>query len=184
MAKKRYEDDYETVITTDEKGREKKTAAYHGVYFEILLDENGIVKFKRNCLILLAVIVFSHVGGGFVGNQGMYQFYVAIPYVLSFFPLTYLAEGIFRLPKETHRLRRDEVGLSFNRIRTTGIMLLVFLGTGIIGEIAFLLFSAEKNGFALEYRYLALEALAAAAVYFIICLRKRIHVQTCGDQQL
>lgn len=184
MAKKRYEDDYETVVTTDEKGREKKTAAYRGDYFELSLDEDGIVKFKRNCLLLVAVIALLHIGGGFVGNRGMYQFYVALPYVLSFFPLTYLAEGILRLPKEKHKLRRDEVGLSFDRIRTASTVLLVFLGTGVIGEIAFLLFSAEKNGFTLEYRYLALEALAAAAVYLIIRLRKHIHVQTCSDQQL
>ncbi|MFZ3070792.1 MAG: hypothetical protein WA110_06715 [Anaerolineaceae bacterium] len=183
MARKRYADDYETVVTTDEKGREKKTAVYRGDYFELSLEEEGIVKFKRNCLQLLAVIVLLHVGGGFVGNRGMYQFYVALPYVFSFFPLTYLAEGILRLPKEKRKFRREEIGLSFDRMKTASTVLLIFLGVGVLGEIAFLLFSADGNEFVLEYRYLALEALAAAAVYFIIRLRKRIHVQTCSDQQ-
>jgi hypothetical protein len=179
---KRYADDYETVITKDEKGNEKKIAVYHGDYFEFVLDEEGIVRFRRNCFLLLAVIVVLHISGGFVGNPGMYQFYVAFPYVLAFFPLLYIATGILRLPKEKRKYRRDEIGLSFNRMKTSSIILIILLGMGVLGELTFLLFFSIGIRSVLEYVYLVIEVFTVAAVYFIITLQRQIHVQTCTGQ--
>jgi hypothetical protein len=179
---KRYADDYETVITKDEKGNEKKIAVYHGDYFEFALDEEGIVRFRRNCFLLLAVIVVLHISGGFVGNPGMYQFYVAFPYVLAFFPLLYIATGILRLPKEKRKYRRDEIGLSFNRMKTSSIILIILLGMGVLGELTFLLFFSIGIRSVLEYVYLVIEVFTVAAVYFIITLQRQIHVQTCTGQ--
>lgn len=181
MATKRYADDYETVITQDEKGNEKKSAVYRGDYFEFDIDEESIVRFRRNCFLLLTLIIATHVSGGFVDNQGMYQFYVALPYVIAFFPLLYLATGVLRLPKEKRKYRREEIGLSFDRMKTTSNVLVILLGIGVLGEIIFLLFvSAGEQGM-LEYLYLAFEAIAAAAVYILIRLARQIHVQTCSE---
>lgn len=179
---KRYTSDYETVVTKDEKGNEKENVVYRGKYFEIMLDEKGIVRFRRYCFLLLAAIVVLHIGGGFVANPGMYQFYVALPYVLAFFPLLYMATGIFRLPKEKRTYRRDEVELSFNRLKTSSIILAVLLGMGVLGELAFLLFFSAGIRIVLETAYLVIEVLAAAAVYFIITMQKQIHIHTCTEQ--
>jgi hypothetical protein len=120
-----------------------------------------------------------HVGGGFVGNQGMYQFYVALPYVLAFLPLMYMAMSILRLPKEKRRYRRDEIGLSFDRMKTTSILLMILLVAGVLGEIAFLLFMSDGSQNMLEYFYLALETFAVVAVYFLTSLQRQIQVQPC-----
>ena len=114
---KRYADDYETIITEDADGREKKTAVYRGSYYEIPVDEQHLLRFRRNNFLLLAVIIQLHVGGGFIANRGMYQFYIALPYVLLFLPLYYMVAGALRLPKKKRKFRRDEIGLSFDRIR-------------------------------------------------------------------
>ncbi len=182
MSMRRYTDNYKTVITKDEKGNEKEIVVYRGKYFEIMLDEKGIVRFRRNCFLLLAVIVVLHVGGGFVANPGMYHFYVSLPYVLAFFPLLYMATGIFRLPKEKRTYRRDEVELSFNRLKISSIILIVILGMGVLGELAFLLFLSAGIQSMLETVYLVIEVLAAAAVYFIITMQKQIHIQPCTEQ--
>ena len=183
MAMKRYADDYETVVTKDEEGHEKKIAVYRGDYFGVALDEEDIVHFRRNCFLLLAAIVFLQICSGFVGNRGMYQFYIAIPYVLAFFPLFYMAEGILRLPKEKRRYRRDEIGLSFDRMKTASIVLMIFLGIGVLGEITFILSVSARDQSVLEYIYLALEALAATAVYLLISLQRQIRIQTCSEQE-
>jgi hypothetical protein len=182
MVMKRYADDYETVVTTDENGEERKVAVYHGAYFEFALDEEGLTHFRRNCFLLLAAIIILHVSSGFVGNRGMYQFYVALPYVLAFFPLLYMAASILRLPKEKRKFRRDEIGLSFDRMRTSSILLVIFLGIGLLGEIVFLLFIPAENQRALEYLYLGLEAFAATAVYFFIRMQRQIRVLTCSEE--
>ena len=179
---KRYADDYETVVTSDEQGHEKKIAVYRGNYFEVTLNEEGIIHFRRNCFVLLAAIIVLHISGGFIGNRGMYQFYVAIPYVLAFFPLLYVAAGILCLPKEKRKYRRDEIGLSFERMKTASTVLMIFLGIGVLGEIMFLLFVSVKDQRVPEYLYLALEVLAAAAVFFFIRLQRQVRVQPCGEQ--
>lgn len=176
MAAKRFADDYETVITTDEKGNDKKTAVYRGEYFEISLDEKGLVLFKRNCLLLLAAIVVLHISGGFVNNPGMNQFFVGLPYVAAFFPLLYLAIAVFRLPREKRKYQRDEIGLSFDRVKTSSGILLVLMGFGVLGEVAFLLaFSSGKTD-PLELLYLVLEVFSIAAVYTLITYQRKIHV--------
>ncbi|MGV8026310.1 MAG: hypothetical protein AB2L18_07130 [Anaerolineaceae bacterium] len=180
---KRYADDYETVVTKDEEGHEKKIAVYRGDYFEVALDEEGIVHFRRNCFLLFAGIVFLQICGGFVGNRGMYQFYIAIPYVLAFFPLFYMAAGVLRLPKEKRKYRRDEIGLSFDRMKIASIVLMTFLGIGVLGEITFILFVSVRDKGVLESIYLALEALAATAVYLLISLQKQIRVQPYSEQE-
>jgi len=40
MAAKKYADDYDTVVTADEKGRERKKAVYHGEYMKFLWMKN------------------------------------------------------------------------------------------------------------------------------------------------
>ena len=181
MATKRYADDYETVITSDENGNEKKTAVYRGEYFEFSLDEEGIIRFKRNAILLLAAIVLLHVGGGFVNNQGMYHFYIALPYVTAFFPLLYLAVAVLRLPKEKRKYRRDEVGLSFDRMKASSYILMIFLGFGVLGEIAYLLFISVRDANMLEYLYLTLLVITAAALYILITLQRQIRVQACSE---
>ncbi len=177
MAMRKYADDYETIITEDEDGREKKTIVYRGEYFEIALDTEGLFRFKRISLSLLAIVIIFHVSGGFVSNRGMYQLYVALPYALAFFPLLYLAEGILRLPKEKRKYRSDEIGHSFDRMRTSSYFLLAFLGVGLLGEIVFLFFAADKPQRVSDAFYFAMEMVVFAALYILINLQKKIRIQ-------
>lgn len=181
---KKYKDDYEIIVTEDEKGREIRKPVYRGDYFEISLDENGLRQFRRQCLLLLAPIVVLHTSGGFVGNGGMNQLYISLPYVFVFLALFYLAEGVLRLPKEKRKYRRDEVGLSFDRIKTASNILMILLGIGILGEIIFLLFSSVRDQRGLEFLYLSLEVLSAAVVYFLIRWQRPIRVETISDQRV
>jgi amino acid transporter len=182
MAKKAYADDYEIETTKDEKVHEKLIAVYRGDYFEIALDAQGIIRFRRQCILLVATFVVLHISSGFVSNRGMFQFYVALPYVLAFFPSLYAAAGVLRLPKKKRKYRRDEIGLSFGRLKNACNILLIFLGIGILGEITFLLFFSAGDQRLMEYVYLALEAPAAMVVYLLVRLQRQIHVQTCSEQ--
>ena len=168
---KRYADDYKVVITEDEKGREKKAAVYQGEYYEIAVSEQSLSKFRRNCLLLGGIIILIHVVGGFLANQGMYQFFVSLPYVFSFLPLYFLAAGILRLPAKKRKFRRDEIGLSFERMKTACTFLLVLLGIGVLGETIFLVWFMEGWN-VLEYIYLLAGLLTTAAVYILIRLLK------------
>jgi len=178
---KRYSDDYEIVITEDEKGREKTTAMYRGNYFETVVNAQDLVKFKRNGLLLIAAIIGLHVGAGFIANPGMIQFYVSLPYVIAFLPLYFLAAGMLRVPNKKRKFRRDEVELSFDRVRSASIFLLVFLSMSIIGELVFLFWFAKAK-FNFEYLYLAVEILALIAAYVLIRIQKPIIIRESTEQ--
>ena len=172
---RKYVGDYETKIKEDEEGNEVKEVVYTGEYFELSVNEADLKKFKRNSLLLVGAIILLHVGAGFVGNQGMFTFYVSLPYVFVFLSLYFTALGILRLPQKTQNLRRDEIGLSFDRMRSAGRFLLVLLAASVLGEIFYLVFfsSGGLNG---EGLFLTLEVLAGAAAFVLIQSQKAIKV--------
>jgi len=173
---KRYADDYETVITEDENGREKKTAVYRGSYYEIPIGEQHLLRFRRNNFFLLVTIIVLHIAGGFVANPGMYQFYVALPYVLLFLPLYYMVAGVLRLPKKKRKFRRDEIGLSFDRVRKAILFSLISLGLVVIGESVFLIWFAGEEG-SLEIQFILIELLVLTGAYFLFRMHRMIQTQ-------
>ncbi len=174
---KKYSEDYDLVETIDDKGRVKRKAVYSGNYYEITVDEESLVKFKKSSLLLLAGILLSHISVGFINNQGMNQFYVIFPYVIVFFPLMYLISGILSLPWEKRNYIRSEIGLSFDRMKSSSMALITFLGLGIFGELVFLIFGAKADDYLLEFLHLFLDIFTTAAVYYIIHLQKQIPTQ-------
>jgi len=173
---KKYADDYELVYEDDGKGGEIKSARYIGNYFEIDIDQLDLIRFKRNSLILTVIILLLHVAGGFIGNRGMYAFYIALPYVFTFLPLYFLVDSALRLPKEKRNFRRDEVELSFERMKKTSTYLLIFLVMTAIGEIIFLLFFANDRNY-LEFIFLSVESFAVVASYWLLRLQDILNVQ-------
>jgi len=178
---KRYADDYEVVVKKDSKGRDKKIAVYRGIYFEITLSQEQLNKYRVFNLFLLFSIIIVHMVGGFVANQGMYQFYIVLPYVLTFLPIYLLTVGIFRLPKEKRLFRRDEVGLSFKRMKTATIIFLILSGIGIVGEIVFLIWFAKEN-LTLEIVFLGLLLLELMAGYLLLRLRQSLQIEQKDDK--
>lgn len=176
MELRKYKDDYEMISTIDENGRERKKAIYRGVYFEVNLDQDSLIRFRSAAFGLILLITLFHVAGGFVDNQGMYQMYIALPYVLAFFPLMYTIMGIFSLPKEKRSYRRDEIGVSFERIKKSTNALLLFLGIGLLGEIGYVIFGSSPEFLIPELLYLTSDAVCAALTYFFVRIQKRITI--------
>ena len=87
-----------------------------------------------------------------------------------------MAVSAFRLPNEKRKFRRDEIGLSFDRLKTTSKILMIFLVIGVIGEIVFLIFVSSGNQSVLEYLYLSFQVPATAAAYCFIRLQKQIQI--------
>lgn len=179
---KRYADDYKVVIKEDEKGREKKTAVYAGKFFDVTIDGKGLLKFRRTSLILFATIFVSHVIGGSLGNKAMYSFYVAVPYVFAFWPLYLVITGILRLPKTKRKYRRDEVGLSFKRIKRASLVLFILLGVGVLGEIVFMIWFAQDN-LNLEWIYLATQVVSAGLAYYFVHIQKPIRIMPLEEEE-
>lgn len=179
---KRYVDDYEIVVIEDEKGGEKKSAVYRGSFFEINLTGQDLGKFKRNSMLWFVAVFVLHMGAGFLVNRGMYQLYVALPYVLVFLPEYYLAAGIFRLPKDRRKFRRDEIELSFTRIKKASTFLLVLISVLGLAELIFIVGWAVEMS-AQEVFFLLLITLAGVGAYILFRLQKTVQI-TANDSHL
>jgi hypothetical protein len=177
---RRYADDYEIAYEEDKKGREKKVAVYKGQYFEVNVEETHLVRFKRISVLLMLIVVLLHIGSGFVNHRETLFRYLELPYAIAFLPLYFLVVGVLRVPREKRQYRRDEVGLSFDRMKKASISLLIILLVGVLTNIVFL-FLLAKEAIWQEYLYLALQALAALVTFIIIRLQKPIEVSVCGD---
>jgi len=178
---RKYAKDYELERKEDEKGRIKKTTKYIGDYFEVRVELHDLIKFRRIAFLLLLIVVGMHISAGFVGNQGMFQFYIALPYVFVFLPLYFFAAGILRLPKEKRAFRRDEVDLSFSRAKKASVLMIVLLGVVLVGGLVFLIGFAEGD-YNLEILFLTCEALAAAGVTSFWYFQKSISILKLTDK--
>ncbi len=174
---RKFSEDYEIIVNQNENGKEKKTVRYKGKYYEVLLDEVGIIRFRKNSLLLLAAIIVLHITSGFLENQGMYQFYVALPYVLAFFAIIYLSAGLLRLPKEKRNYQRDEIEFSYYRIKTASIFLAILLGIEVIGEIAFLLFANPAQSYEMDFSFLLIEILIFIGSLLLFSLQKQVQIK-------
>jgi len=179
---RKYADDYEIVYEDDGKGGEKKVVRYIGDFFEVDIKGPELVKFRRNSLIVLAIVIMLHIVGGFIGNRSMYAFYIVLPYVFSFLPMYFLVDSILRIPKEKKSYRRDEAELSFERMKKASTFLLIFLSMTVVGEIIYIIFIANEWN-SLEFLFLSLVSLAAVASYILIRLRNTINVHEIDVQK-
>jgi hypothetical protein len=179
---RKFVDDYEIVIEEDEKGREKKKAVYRGDYYEVNIEKFSLVKFKWYNIVLFLVILGLQIAGGFINNQGMYRFFIALPYVGMFLPLYFIATGVFRLPKENRKFRRDEVELSFNRIKKASTYSLVLFGMSILGEVIFLIFFAN-NDYQLEYLFLGTQLAGGVAAYILFNIQKFPQINVINESK-
>jgi hypothetical protein len=172
---RKYIKDYENVVETDEFGFERKVAVYIGDYFKVNLDEENLNKYRRYSLFLVGMMIIGQLAAGFVATQAMYAFYVSLPYVFTFLPLYFLIDSSLRLPQEDRNFKRDEVELSFNRIKNASKFMLALVGVTIIGDIVFMILHSQ--GFELrELIYPVVEIIVAGLDYLLLRLHKPVTV--------
>lgn len=171
---RRFSKDFEIVTTIDEKGREKRSAEYKGEYFNFAVDGADYQRFRTLAWTLIPIMIALQIGAGFVANRGMYQMYIAIPYVLCFFPLVYLSAGALRLPRETSHLRRDQAELSVRRMKRSGAALLVFNSLVVLSELVYLVFFNKGLETGKELLFLVLAVLIGTVNAFLLLKTRAI----------
>jgi len=177
---RKYADDYEIVYEEGKKGKEKQVAVYKGQYYEVNVEEAHLVNFRRISVLVIFTVLLLHIGSGFVNHRETLFRFLELPYAIAFLPLYFLVVGVLRLPREKRKLRRDEVDLSFGRMKKSSYSFLIILLVGLLGNIVFLVLLAKEAVWQ-EYLYFALQALAALGTFIIIRFQKPIEVLVCED---
>jgi hypothetical protein len=171
MVGRRFIKDYELSSSVDENGREKRSLVYLGDYYSVSFKRGSLKSYRILSFTLLAIIIVFHLGSGFINSNGMRQFYILLPYVLAFLPLYYMAAGIIALPKATRTYRRDEMVLSFERIRSASRVLAIIFAGEVIGALIFLIFGARSTAIQRELAFLLLSIIPAATCAYL-CVKQ------------
>ncbi len=183
MGMRKYIKDYKTILNVNEKGEQIRTYDYQGEYFKLPFSHDQMQKFKIIFLFILAGLTIAHIVGGVINNPGMRQFYVAIPYVLTFLPIFNLLRSGIRLPVEERKYRREEIGVTYERFDNHSLILLVFLGMCLAGEVIFLLFFSQGSLIASEFYFLAAEIAAIALGLIIYFNVKKVVISRVTDEE-
>jgi hypothetical protein len=88
--------------------------------------------------------------------------------------------GIFRLPNEKRKFRRDEVDLSFKRVKKASTFLLILFGMSILGEVIFLIFFAN-NGYQLEFLFLGAQLAGGVSAYILFNIQKLHQINVINE---
>jgi archaellum biogenesis protein FlaJ (TadC family) len=171
MSRKKYINAYETVYEYDEKGRETRKLQYLGQYFKVMLDEAALKRYKLSQILSFLLILLIQAGLGFLNNAGGRVLYVSLPYVAVFFPLLYWAVAAIRLPSKQQEFRLEVIGLSFDRVKLTSLLVAVFAAIASLGLIVFLIFFRPAN------YLLDLLFLIGELIVFTIALLARLKSQ-------
>lgn len=177
MVGNKYARDYEIVTQQDTRGRSSTKLQYHGKYYEVFFENGDIRHFRKTSIMGLLIALVLHIGAGFINNPGMRHIFLMVPYVAIFLPLYYLAAGILALPKSSGPYRRDQIDLSFMRIRASSRYLTILLFAITIAEVAFLLTSPGGIDVRLEAPFLMMEAAAGASMAIYSCLQRKITIK-------
>lgn len=145
MSRKKYINAYEMVYEYDEKGRETRKMQYRGEYFDVSLDQASLNKYRLQQYLLYVIIVIIHLTIGFLNNGGGHVLYVVLPYVATFFPLLYWGFGVFRLPTKKQLYRLEVIGLSFERVKLTSLLTVIFAGITVLGTLVYLIFFRQAD---------------------------------------
>lgn len=177
MAKIRYIQDYEIEVALDDKGKEKKTLKYCGPRYDISFSGLTYRVYKRVSFSFYAALVISHVASGFAANQGMYQIYIALPFAIAFLTITLLGFNLFTLPKDHLRIRRDEMELSFKKIKINSAITLFLLIMVILGEIIYFITHTGNDQLVPELLFLFPELISVLVVFGLLRLHQKVQIQ-------
>lgn len=179
MARRKYLQDYEIITKPDKQGRETAKLEYCGDFYEVLFHKGSLSSYRNISLLVLLLTLALHVYAGFINNDGMRQFYVLIPYAIAYLPYFNFSAGIINIPGRQPAYRRDQIELSFKRIRSANFYLVVLLTTIVVSECVYLLFFTSGVNLHLDHLFLLLELLAAVALW----MYARVHKNTLIKKQ-
>lgn len=178
MASKKYVKDYDIVETEDSKGRIKKSAVYRGNFFHVDLEESQLKQFKVQVLVLFFLALAMHVVAGMLNNiEALRIMYIAVPYSVSFIPMLYLGEAIFRLPSEIRPFQNEEIGKSFKQVINMSRLTVIFELIGLLGGLIYHIFVAKGQNLGVEALYFGLILAAAGLNWLIFSRTKAISIR-------
>lgn len=134
MARNRYARDYRLVETWDEKGKLKVSSEYIGEEYRFVADASVIAGKKKKLILLCMLGWIGFFAALSLYSAGMHTLYVALPFVFSAVPLTFLTDITFSFRKMKEPLEHRHADRMNSRFPLSALMTALFSAFALIGE--------------------------------------------------
>lgn len=177
MGIRKYIKDYRKEYIVKPNGKPGVTASYIGKYYRFAAGEPAIKRARCVFACLSALATVCCVIPFFYNASGSHTIYVALPHVISLFPLAHLILGVYSLYTCKPPLIREFRDKTEGRITASSAAAMCCLGVTAIGQIL----SCALSGWGvLDVISLALIAAACGAVGYIFFSRKVLKTVECN----
>ncbi|NLX76750.1 MAG: hypothetical protein GXZ01_05150 [Clostridiaceae bacterium] len=175
MARKKYKNLFK-VETVEYDNRIRQEIVYTGDYYITDMPGNLERRYKI-CLLLIPVIMaVLFIGAGFLDNDGSRAFYVVMPYVIQFLPISFMIiSAVSFYPKS--KLTVVQYEKTFKRIGIAGIWVLILSFASVLGEVVFLL-AGHGNTPEQELVFLVCSIITAVSAVAALRIHGKIRFRT------
>lgn len=135
---KKYIQDYVPDSKVKDNGKIIQEVKYAGDYYEYSLSAIEYQRMRRVILIALVMITVIYLPAGFLNNSGSFCFYVLLPYITIFLPLTYLLRAYIRTPRELQRMEFAIYDKSYLRVKFSLVGIIATSLATVVGDIVFI----------------------------------------------
>ncbi len=179
MGIRKYIKDYRKEYIVKPNGKPGVTATYIGKYYRFVNGEDAIKKARLvfACLSVFAticcIVPFCY------SSSGSHTIYVAVPHVISLFPLVHLVMGVYNLYTRKPPFIREFRDKTEQRVYNMSIGSACCLGITAMAQLV----NCILNGFSLaDTLYIVFVAVACVAVGYIFSARKVLKTEECDEE--
>lgn len=169
MRKKRILSDY--VRETDAEGRAKYK--YEGPLFSFSMPPSERKRYLLACWLVPSAALLLLIAMGRLNSGGTRVFYVALPYIGIFLPVSLLFGGAYKLTRAKEPMRRLEYERSILQMRRSTLAALILSLAALLGQAVFMLGTGANP---IENLFLACGALLCAALFWFIRRQGRMRI--------
>ena len=176
MGFKKYVKDYSKEYIIKPNGKPGVTATYMGKYYRFVAEETAIKRAKLLFTCFAALVAVFCIIPLCFNSVGSHTFYVALPHVVTLFPLSYLLIGIWHLWFCEPPLIREFRDKTERRITNASAASALCLGVTGVGEAV----NCILVGFPLlDVTYCVSVFVACGAASFVFFSRKVLKTEEC-----
>lgn len=178
--KKKYYKDYVSDSKAEDKGKTADELKYTGDYYEYRLSNTDYKRMRTIIRISVAIFIVIYVALGFLNNNGSRCFYVLMPFICMFLPLTYLLRSYLRIPKELQRIEYAIYDKSYLRLKYSVVGMIGTSITTVLGDIVYIIRNASEIVMPREILFVMSNIMIVVISIILLQYHNRI---VCDKQQ-
>ena len=176
MGFKKYVKDYEKEYIIKPNGRPGLTAVYKGKYFRFALQKETLHKARIAFSVLAILTVLLAIAPLCYKSVGSRTMYVALPHVISFFPIAHLLLGVSSFCFAKPPMVREQKDKAENRIINSSISSAIFLAATAVAELINCIISGFPVPDLMYSIFLFVASLTSGAIFLV---RRVLKTEEC-----